>query len=165
MSASQSIEKNDISDVTNYIPEGRERAPFYRYFRFNLPRLTRALLICDIAGISAMAATVALSDFSVFAQSPLVLWLLCGLGVVFAICALIPSVRPWDFGLVPALSAVIIWITSWFTHALTPHNGADLFLSAGWNLMFFLALGYIALYWALHVRMIVAYPDDQGFDD
>lgn len=165
MSTSQSPTKNDISDITNYIPEGRKRAPFYRYFRFNLPRLTRALLICVIAGIGALAAIAALNGFAFFPQSSLVLWLLCGLAVVFVISALIPSTQPWDFGLVPALTAAITWITSWFTHAPTPQNGADLFLSAGWNLMFFLALGYLALYWALHVRMIVAYPDDQGFDD
>lgn len=165
MGSRQQPDINDISDISHHIPSGRTRAAFYRYFRFNLPRLTRALLICMQGGIGILAALVAHNNFPLFPQSSLTLWILCGLSLIFVLSALIPSTRPWDFGLVTALSATIIWITSWFTNPLTPSKGADLFLSAGWNLMFFLAIAYIALYWALHIGMIVAYPDDQGFDD
>ena len=52
---------NATADVRHYIQEGKTRAPFLRYFRFNLPRLTKAVLLLVMAGLGACLSGLAVN--------------------------------------------------------------------------------------------------------
>lgn len=155
----------NIHDVNRFVAPGRERAPFFRYFRFNLPRLTKALLLIVIAVIGGCAAGVAYSGFSIFPGDHVALLLVAILAGVCVLLGLTTAWRIWDAGLLPALAALTLYIGGLLSHAPYVWNGASVYLAATWNTMAFAAVAYLLLDWALNYGILVAYPDDQGFCD
>lgn len=154
-----------LHDITRHIKPGRQRAPFFRYIRFNLPRLTRALLFVVVALQGALAVAVSRTDFHIFDGQRAALWLLAGCSGIFAVLCACTRWRIWDFGLVPALGSVALFIGGIAGTAPWVPNGAHVYLAAGWNTMFFCGLAYLLLYWALDYGVLVAYPETQGFED
>lgn len=166
MSAETAAVDPRIHDINMHVKPGRTRAPFFRYFRINLPRLTRACIALLFAVMAALAFWVAAADFAIFAGAHIALRLVGVLAAVVAVvAAFVWRWKPWDFGLVPAGGAVCAYIGGLVGHAPYVSNGASVELAAGWNTMLLCAAVYFFIYWALHYGMIVAYPDDQGFED
>lgn len=156
---------NDTQDVMLHVPPGRERAPFFRYIRINLPRLTKAVLLLIIAALGGCAAYVASSNHEVFPASDIVLWIVIGFAAVFVVVGVLTKLKIWDFGVVPAFGALLLWGAGLFTHAPFVWNGAEVYEAAAWNTMMLSGVAYLLLYWALNYGILVAYPDDQGFED
>lgn len=156
---------NDTQDVLRHVPPGRSRAPFFRYIRFNLPRLTKAVLLLVVALIGVGAGYIVNGDHEIFAASDMVLWILVGFAAVFVVLGLVTKWRIWDFGLIPTFGALITWGAGLFTNAPFVWNGGGLYEAASWNLMMLCGLAYLVLYWALNYGILVAYPNDQGFED
>lgn len=154
-------------DFNKYVKPGRERAPLYRYFQFNLPRLTRAVLLLMLAGIGALALAVRLNLPSGLHTG----WLTVMLPVTAVVALLVAvigavTVRDvWNPGGAAAMLGLVTWLVALAGRAPFTWEGAGLYVAAGWNLMMFLSLGYLVLLAMLRVRIIVAYPDDQGFED
>ncbi|MEJ5997791.1 hypothetical protein [Corynebacterium sp. H130] len=153
-----------IHDVNLHIKPGRKRAPFFRYIRINLPKTTRVLLVAVVATIGGCAGWTSTSARDIFSGSDIALWLIAGLAAVFVALG-VTRLRVWDFGLVPAIGALIVYGIGLASDAPYVWNGASVLQAAVWNLMMLCALAYLVLYWALGYGMIVAYPDDQGFED
>lgn len=156
---------NDVEMVIHHVKPGRTRAPFLRYFRFNLPRLTKAILLIVIAAIGALAAIVARGGYPPFPHGELALWLVTVTAVIFLAFG-VTRLRIWDFGLVPAGGAILIYFAGLFSDT-APYvwHGASEPLAAAYTLLLALSVGYLVLYWALNYGMIVAYPDNQNFHD
>ncbi|WP_295627637.1 hypothetical protein [uncultured Corynebacterium sp.] len=154
----------DTTDVSLHVKPGRTRAPFFRYIRINLPRLTRAAIIAVMALMAVTAGIVATSGHLPFAAGDVALWLVVALAAIFVVVALIPSTRPWDFGVVPACAALLAYVGGLFGDAPYVWNGASIELAAAWNSMMLLAVAYLLLRWAESYGVIAVYPDDQGFE-
>lgn len=157
--------KNATQPVLEHIKPGKKRAPFLRYIRINLPRTTRLLLIAIIAVIGAASAAVALSNHQPFLFATPALWSVCAATVVFVAVGLLTSARIWTWGLIIALSSLLIYIGGLLGNAPYIWNGASVVSAAIWNLTLFAPIGYIVLFWALRYGMIVAAPDKQNFMD
>lgn len=155
----------DIRDVNLHVKPGRKRAPFFRYIRINLPRLTRAAIIAVMALLAFTAAVVARSGHLPFSAGDIALWLVVALAVIFVVVALVPSTRPWDFGCVPALAAILAYVGGLFGDAPYVWNGASVELAAAWNSMMLLGVVYLVIRWAESYGILAVYPDDQGFED
>lgn len=159
------------TDWKLHVKPGRSRAPFLRYIRINLPRLTRGLLVLVIAflafsaGYVAYQTSIANTFEEPFSQSHLVLWAIVCLAGLFVLLGTVTTWRIWDYGMVPASAAVLTYMGGLMGTAPFVWNGADLYLAAAWNTMLFAAVTYVVLRWALDYGMIAAYPDDQGFED
>lgn len=159
------ITKNATEDVLHHIKPGRTRAPFFRYFRFNLPRLTKAVLLLLVAGIGSTALGVGLSSHLPFDHGQVPLFLIAASAAIFLVVGLVSRLKIWDLGLFVALAALVTYLGGLFGDAPYVWNGAAVELAAAWNLMMMLSLAYLVAYWALHYRVIVAFPDDQNFQD
>lgn len=157
--------KNATQPVLEHIKPGKKRAPFLRYIRFNLPRTTRLLLIAVIAMIGAASAAVALSNHEPFMFAIPILWGVCAAAVVFVVVGLLTSARIWTWGLIIALSSLLVYIGGLLGNAPYVWNGANVVSAAIWNLTFLASIAYIVLFWALRYGMIVAAPDNQNFMD
>ncbi|MFW9093587.1 hypothetical protein [Corynebacterium striatum] len=155
----------DLHDINLHIKPGKTRAPFFRYFRFNLPRLTRGLLCVVIAIPGAVAAAFAQSDIFIFEGQNAVFYLLAAVSAIFVVLGLCSAWRLWDFGLIAGLGSIFTYLGGVGGQLPTVDNGASVYAAAGWNLFLFCGIAYLLLYWALNYGMIVAYPDDQGFED
>lgn len=156
---------NDVQDVMLHVPPGRKRAPFFRYIRFNLPKLTKAVLLLIIAGIGACAGYIVSIEHEIFVGDNLALWLIIVTAAIFVLLGVVSKLRIWDFGMVPALGALLLYVGGLVGNAPFVWNGADTYTAATWNLMMLLAFAYVILRWALGYGILVAYPDDQGFED
>lgn len=165
MSTAQEVVDNDLHDVNEHIPPGRKRAPFFRYIRINLPRLTKFVILVLIAWIGFTAAYIASLDFSLFVGSDVALYVVAALAAIFVVVGLVTKARIWDFGMLPALAAIVAYIGGLFGTAPFVWNGASLYTAAAWNTMFFAGVAYVIIRWALGYGVLVAYPDDQGFED
>lgn len=157
--------KNATQPVLEHIKPGKKRAPFLRYIRFNLPRTTRLLLVAVIAMIGAASAAVALSNHQPFLFATPALWSVCAAAVVFSAVGLLTSARIWTWGLIIALSSLLIYMGGLLGNAPYIWNGASVVSAAIWNLTLFASIAYIMLFWALRYGMIVAAPDKQNFMD
>ena len=157
--------KNATQPVLEHIKAGKKRAPFLRYIRINLPRTTRLLLIAIIAVIGAASAAVALSKHEPFLFAPPALWSVCAAAVVFIAVGLLTSARIWKWGLIIALSSLLIYMGGLLGNAPYVWNGASVVSAAIWNLTLLGSIAYIVLFWALQYGMIVAAPDNQNFMD
>lgn len=157
--------KNATQPVLEHIKPGKKRAPFLRYIRINLPQTTRLLLVAVIAVIGAASAAVALSNHEPFLFATPALWSIFGTAVMFVVAGLLTSARIWTWGLIIALSSLLVYIGGFLGNAPYVWNGASVVSAAIWNLTFFASLGYIVLFWALRYGMIVAAPDNQNFMD
>ncbi|MDO5731038.1 hypothetical protein [Corynebacterium sphenisci] len=156
---------NATEDVYRHRRPGSKRAHVLRYFRFNLPRLTKAALLAVVALIGGCAAAVARSDHPPFPHAEPALWIVVAMAVAFLAFGLTTRLRIWDFGSAVAAGALIIYIGGIIGDAPYVWNGASVGLAATWNLMAFASLGYLALNWAVNFGMLVAWPDTQGFTD
>lgn len=156
---------NATERVTNYVTPGRKRAPLLRYFKINLPRTTRLVLLLVIAVIGAASAAVASSGQEPFTFADPILWAILVAAVVFVAVGLVTKARIWTAGLGIALSALLVYVGGIWGNAPYVWNGAPIALAATWNLILFASVGYLVLYWALNYGMIVAAPDDQNFMD
>ena len=152
-------------DWNRHVPPGRKRAPFYRYIRINLPRLTKAVILAVMALLAFCAGVVALGDHLPFVGGDIALWLVVTLAGIFLVAGLVTRARIWDFGMVPALGALIAYLGGLFGTAPYVWNGASVHLAAAWNTMMLCGLAYLIIRWALAYGILVAYPDDQGFVD
>ncbi|MFS0254594.1 hypothetical protein ACL1C9_13215, partial [Corynebacterium striatum] len=85
----------DLHDINLHIKPGKTRAPFFRYFRFNLPRLTRGLLCVVIAIPGAVAAAFAQSDIFIFEGQNAVFYLLAAVSAIFVVLGLCSAWRLW----------------------------------------------------------------------
>lgn len=157
--------KNATQPVLEHIRPGKKRAPLLRYIRINLPQTTRLLLITVIAVIGAASAAVALSNHEPFLLATPVLWSVFGAAVVFVAVGLMTSARIWKWGLIIALSSLLVYIGGLLDNAPYTWNGASVVSAAMWNLTLFASIAYIVLFWALQYGMIVAAPDNQNFMD
>lgn len=157
--------QNATQPVLEHIRQGKKRAPFLRYIRINLPQTTRLLLIAVIAVIGAASAAVALSNQEPFLFAIPILWSVSGAAVVFVAVGLLTSARIWKWGLIIALSSLLVYLGGLLGHAPYVWNGASVLSAAIWNLTFFASIAYIVLFWALRYGMIVAAPDNQNFMD
>ena len=157
--------ENATQPILKHIKPGKKRAPFLRYIRINLPRTTRLLLIAVIAVIGAASAAVALSNHEPFLYATPALWGVFGAAVVFVAAGLITSARIWKWGLIIALSSLLIYIGGLLGNAPYVWNGASVVSAAIWNLTLFASIAYMVLFWALQYGMIVAAPDNQNFMD
>ncbi|WP_448853999.1 hypothetical protein [Corynebacterium frankenforstense] len=156
---------NATEDVFHHIPPGRERAPFLRYIRINLPRLTKALLLIVVAVIGGTAVAVALSDHLPFPGAGFALWPVAALAAVYLALGLCTRMRIWDYGSLVATVAVLVYVGGLFGDAPYVWNGASVGLAACWNTMMLASVAYWVLNWAINYGMIVAWPEDQGFTD
>lgn len=157
--------KNATEDVLHHIKPGKIRAPFFRYFRFNLPRLTKLALLVVMAGIGITAFVVGLSSHLPFDHAQIPLFITAAAAAVFVLTGIVSKSRIWDIGLFIALAALVTYIGGLFGDAPYVWNGAPLELAAVWNLMMLLSLAYLVAYWALLYGVIVAHPDRQDFPD
>ncbi|QJC22494.1 hypothetical protein [Arcanobacterium buesumense] len=157
---------NATEDVYHHIKPGRKRANFFRYFRFNLPRLTKALLIAVIATTGGAAAYVAVSGHEPFPHGMIPLWIVTGLAMVFVLVALTTRLPIWDYGSLISFAACVTYIGG-IVSGSAPFvwNGASIPLAASWNLMIFASLGYFVLNWAVNFGILVVWPKTQGFTD
>ncbi len=156
---------NATQPVLEHIKPGKKRAPLLRYIRINLPKTTRLLLLAMIAVIGAASAAVALSNHEPFPFATPALWSVCGAAVVFVAAGLLSSARIWTWGLIIALSSLLIYLGGLLGNAPYIWNGASVVSAAIWNLTLFASIAYIVLFWALRYGMIVAAPDKQNFMD
>lgn len=155
----------DTEDIKLHVKPGKTRAPFFRYIRINLPRLTKAAILVIVAPIGGCAWAVLSSGFDIFAGSDIALGLVIALVAVFLVLGLVTKWRIWGFGTVVAAAGILVYLGGLFGHAPFVGNGAGVYLAAGWNTMFFASLAYCVIYWALNYGVLVAYPDTQGFED
>ncbi|MDR7329084.1 hypothetical protein [Corynebacterium guangdongense] len=165
MSAAPGTVDINTQDVKLHIPPGRKRAPFFRYVRFNLPRLTKAAILAIASLLGVCAGYVALGDHEIFPGGDQLLWGLVALAALFVLIGAVTKFRIWDFGLLPAFAALLIWGVGVFQNAPFVWNGAGLYEAAAWNTMMVCAIAYLVIHWALNYGVLVAYPDDQGFTD
>lgn len=156
---------NATEDVYRYIKPGKTRAPFFRYIRINLPRLTKALLLLVVAVIGASAAAVALSDHPPFPGGGAVLGAIAAVAVGYALVGAVTRLRNWDFGSLIASAAALVYVGGLFGHAPYVWNGASVPLAACWNTMLFAAVAYWALNWAVNYGVLAVWPETQGFTD
>ncbi|MDO5747106.1 MAG: hypothetical protein Q4P66_05550 [Actinomycetaceae bacterium] len=156
---------NATEDVFHHVKPGRKRANFFRYFYFNLPKLTKALLMLTIAAIGGSATIVALSDHPPFPHGEIALWLVVAFTTVYLAMAIFTRRAIWDFGSFISLGACVVYIGGIIDNAPFVWNGASIPLAASWNLMLFASLGYFILNWAVNMRIFVVWPDSQGFTD
>lgn len=157
--------KNATQPILEHIKPGKKRAPFLRYIRINLPQTTRLLLLAVIAVIGAASAAVALANHEPFIFAIPVLWSIFGAAVVFVAVGLITSARIWKWGLIIALSSLLVYLGGLLGNAPYIWNGASVVSAAIWNLTLFASLAYLVLFWALGYGIIVAAPDNQNFMD
>ena len=157
--------KNATQPVLEHIKPGKSRAPFLRYVRINLPQTTRLLLLAVIAVIGAASAAVALSNHEPFLFATSALWGVFGAAVVFVTVGLLTSARIWQWGLMIALSSLLVYIGGLLGHAPYVWNGASVVSAAIWNLTLLASIAYLVLFGALRYGMIVAAPDNQNFLD
>lgn len=157
--------KNATQPVLEHILPGKKRAPLLRYIRINLPQTTRLLLIAVIAVIGSASAAVALSNHEPFLFATPVLWSVFGAAMVFVVMGLMSSARIWKWGLIIALSSLLIYIGGLLGNAPYVWNGASVISAAIWNLTLFASIAYIVLFGALRYGVIVAAPDNQNFMD
>ena len=157
--------KNATQPVLEHIKSGKKRALFLRYIRINLPQTTRLLLVAVIAVIGGASAAVALSNHEPFLFATPVLWTVCAAAVVFVAVGLMTSARIWKWGLIIALSSLLVYIGGLLGNAPYVWNGASVVSAAIWNLTLLASIAYIVLFWALRYGMIVAAPDKQNFMD
>ena len=115
--------------------------------------------------IGAASAAVALSNHQQFLFATPALWSVCAAAVVFSAVGLLTSARIWTWGLIIALSSLLIYMGGLLGNAPYIWNGASVVCAAIWNLTLFASIGYIVLFWALRYGMIVAAPDKQNFMD
>ncbi|MHA2789432.1 hypothetical protein ACXZ66_09835 [Corynebacterium sp. S7] len=153
------------TDVNHYIKPGRKRAPFLRYIRINLPKTTRALIVLIFALLGVSAGYVAYLGHPVFDGIGLVLWGLVALCAIAVVFTAFTKLRTWDFLVLPAVAALIIWGVGFFQNAPFVWNGGGLYEAVAWNMLMFCGLAYLVIYWALNYGMLVAWPDDQNFND
>ncbi|MDO5727148.1 MAG: hypothetical protein Q4Q03_04430 [Bowdeniella nasicola] len=156
---------NATKDVYHHRKPGRRRANFFRYFRFNLPRLTKALIMVVIATIGACAGAVAASGHLPFAGAEIALWIVVIFAVIFVALSAFTRRDLWDYGTVVAAAATIVYFGGIFGYPPYVHNGASIYLAATWNLMLFASLGYFVLNWAINLGILVVWPHTQGFTD
>lgn len=157
---------NATEDVYLHVKPGRKRANFFRYFRFNLPRLTKALLVLVIAAIGASAVGVATAGHPPFPHGNIALWIVALLAAVYLVLALTTRLAIWDFGSMISAGACVVYIGGIVSgDAPFIWNGASLYLAATWNLMFFASIVYFILNWAVNFGILVAWPKTQGFTD
>ncbi len=164
MSTQQQVDPN-LHDINLHVKPGRERAPFFRYIRINLPRLTRAAIVAIMAVQAVLAFVIAQTDFHIFDGQRAALYVLGAAAAIFVLAGLVPSTRPWDFGLVPAVGSIVLFLAALGGTPPWVWNGADVYLAAGWNTIAYCGVAYLVLYWALGYGVLAAYPDDQGFED
>lgn len=157
--------KNATQPVLEHIRPGKKRAPFLRYIRINLPRATRLLLVALIAVIGAASAAVALSNYEPFLLATSALWSVSGAAAVFVVVGLMTSAHIWRWGLIIAMSSLLVYMGGLLGNAPYVWNGASVVFAAIWNLTLFTSIAYIVLFWALRYGMIVAAPDNQNFMD
>lgn len=157
--------KNATQPVLAHILPGKKRAPLLRYIRINLPQTTRLLFIAVIAVIGAASAAVALSSHQPFLFAIPVLWCVFGAAVVFIAVGLLTSARIWTWGLIIALSSLLVYLGGLLGNAPYVWNGASVVSAAMWNLTLLASIAYLVLFWALRYGMIVAAPDHQNFMD
>lgn len=157
--------KNATQRVLKHTKPGKNRAPLLRYIRINLPRTTRLLLEAMVAVIGAASAAVALSNHEPFPFATSILWIVAGSAAVFVVVGLLTSARIWNWGLMIALSSLLVYIGGLLGNAPYVWNGASVASAAIWNLTLVGATGYLVLFAALRYGMIVAAPDNQNFLD
>lgn len=157
--------KNATQPVLEHIKPGKKRAPFLRYIRINLPRATRLLLVAMVAVIGAASAAVALSNHEPFLFATPILWSVVGAAAVFVAVGLMTSAHIWTWGLMIALSSLLVYLGGLPGNAPYTWNGASVVSAAIWNLTLFASIAYIVLFWALRYGVIVAAPDNQNFMD
>lgn len=157
---------NATQDIYHHIKPGRKRANFFRYFRFNLPRLTKVVLLLVITVLAACSAKVALSNHLPFRHADIALWLVVAACIIYLCLALTTKLAIWDFGSLIGAGAAIFYIGS-VTYGNAPFvwNGASTTLAACWNTILFCSLIYFLLNWAINFGMLVVWPDTQGFTD
>lgn len=155
----------NLHDINLHVKPGKERAPFFRYIRINLPRLTRALIAAVVALQAISTFYIAHTDFVIFPGQEIVLYVISILCAVFAVLGAVTRWRIWDFGLIPATGAVVLYLGALAGTPPWVWNGADIHLAAAWNTAAFCGIAYLIIYWALEYGVLVAYPDDQGFED
>ncbi|GAB3939820.1 hypothetical protein [Corynebacterium tapiri] len=156
---------NNIHDVKLHIKKGRKRAPFFRYIRINLPRTTKAIALLVIAALGACSLALALDGISPFIGGTIALYVIATVSFGFCVVGAFVHKDIWGIGMVPALMALVFYIASLFGTAPFVWNGYGIFTAATFNSLLFAAIAYLVIRWALSYGMLVAYPDDQGFDD
>lgn len=156
---------NATEDVYLHVKPGRKRANFFRYFRFNLPRLTKAVLLVVIAIITACAAGVALSGHVPFDHGEIALWIVVALGAIYLVLGIFTRWEIWDFGSMVAAAACVTYLGGMLGNAPLVENGASINLAATWNGMLFASLAYFVLNWAVNFGILVVWPRTQGFTD
>ncbi|PID85040.1 MAG: hypothetical protein CSB13_10110 [Chloroflexi bacterium] len=156
---------NATEDVYNHVKPGRKRANFFRYFRFNLPRLTKVILVLVVAAIGGCALGVAVSGHPPFPHGEIALWIVALLAAVYVVLAVFTRIAIWDYGSMIAAGACIVYLGGILGNAPFVWNGASLYLAATWNLMLFTSLAYFVLNWAVNFGILVVWPDTQGFTD
>lgn len=165
MSAIPSSVDPNLHDISLHVKPGKERAPFFRYIRINLPKLTRAMIVAVMALQGGLAWYVARAEFSIFPEQEIVLYLLVALCAVVVVLGAVTPWRVWDFGLIPAVGSLLLFFGGLAGTPPWVWNGADVYLAAAWNTTALCGLAYLVVYWALDYGVLVAYPDDQGFED
>ncbi|MDO5700035.1 MAG: hypothetical protein Q4P36_00990 [Bowdeniella nasicola] len=155
---------NATEAVRHHIRPGRKRAHLLRYFRFDLPRLTKAILVALVSGIGIAAGVIAFTR-PPFPYAALALGVVVVLSLSYVLLALFTRWRIWDFGSAISAVALLCYLGGTLgTPPLVP-NGATIGLAATWNLLLFLPLAYLVANWAVNFGILVVWPDRQGFTD
>ncbi len=140
-----------------------QRGNFFDYLQFNLPRLTKAMLVGLVALMGAvLIGNVAASAEPFLGGHAIMLLLLAGC-VAVAGAALATRTRPWTLGFLVSLGIIAVFIAGAVLDAPAIDTGSSTGQVALWNLNVILPICYLVLYWALRRGIVIAHPDKRNW--
>ncbi len=142
-----------------------DRAGFFSYLNFNLPRLTKAAFVGVIAFLGLTQWANLAYVIEPFRAAHLVMAVALAGCALFVGLALFTRTRPWTFGLVICVVSVLVYIVGQFADAPAIASGSSTEQVALWNLTVLVPAAYVILYWAMRRGIIVAHPDARNWHD
>lgn len=142
---------------------------FYRYFAFNLPRLTTATGITLLLSTVAIRLYLLVGDFRFPAYFDAYLALIVAISLAAAVLMVVPRLRVtrlgWALGTLAQVPSIAMYLTSHSAGLPGMHQ-----LAGRWDYpLGTLAMGLAAMYVAGHfsvvTRMSIAYPDRRNWHD
>lgn len=142
---------------------------FYRYFAFNLPRLTTA------AGVTLLLSTVAIrlyllvGDFRFPAYFDAYLALIVAITVAGAVLMMTPRLRltrlGWALGSLAQIPSIAMYLTAHSAGLPGMHDLAGRWDYPLGTLAMALAASYVAAHFSVLTRMCIAYPERRNWHD
>lgn len=144
---------------------GDRRPSFFDYLHFNLPRLTKVVLIGVIAGLGMSLGFGAALHANPFPLSSVAIFTIVAGCCVFVVLALFTTIRPWGFGLALSMGSALVYILGSFLTGPSIASGDSTGQVALWNLTILVPAVYVGLFWALRRGILIAHPDQRQWHD